>query len=44
MSKPPQVPEKGGGRQEPDRNKDGGSRDERDDAGRPRKKCPTATP
>lgn len=34
----PQVPKKGGGTQERDRNKDGRWREKRDDAGKPRKK------
>lgn len=36
-SKPPQVPKKGGGTQERDRNKDGAWREKRDDAGKKRK-------
>lgn len=35
--KPPQVPKKGGGTQERDRNKDGRWRDKRSDAGKKRK-------
>jgi len=36
-SKPPQVPKKGGGTQERDRNKDGAWREKRSDAGKKRK-------
>lgn len=36
-SKPPQVPKKGGGTQERDRNKDGSWREKRSDAGKKRK-------
>ncbi|MCW2738851.1 MAG: hypothetical protein JWN97_3495 [Nocardioides sp.] len=36
-AKPPQVPKKGGGTQERDRNKDGSWREKRSDAGKKRK-------
>lgn len=36
MSKPPQVPRKGGGTQERDRKNDGRWREKRDDAGKSR--------
>ena len=36
-NQPPQVPKKGGGTQERDRNKDGSWREKRSDAGKKRK-------